>query len=371
MRQLGLIVSISVFTILFVAVLIILNFNKKTADPGIMKAKTNVGLLLSGPPDDMSWSSTHYSAVNGISEDLNLEVICRENVPADENCAEVIRSLVEDEHCLVVIAASYDYGKYMEEAAGKYPDVYFIHAAGTAAGKNICSFTGRMYQYRYLSGIVAGTQTKTNSIGYVAAFPITGVNVGINAFTLGVRSVNPDAVVHVAFTGSWTDDRAAGDAAEKLVSEYGADVITLHTDSLAPLDYAEEHGVWTIGYSCDNSGRYPKSYLTACVWHWDSYYREQILSCIQGKFKGEHRWLGYDSGIMELIDPAKSGNADPAYNAPLEAAKARFGNYSFDVFYGPVTDNTGNIRVAESESLSDETMLTSFDWYVEGVQIGQ
>ena len=367
MKHISLIVSGSVFAILFVAVFIILNFTKRHVNVDVLKDKTIVGLVTRGTADDLSWSQSHFDALERISEDLNLEIRCRENVAA-EAFTDAVRSLA-DEGCLVIIAASYDYGRYIDKCGAEYPEIYFLNTAGTSAGSNTCSYFGRMYQYRYLSGIIAGTRTGTGSIGYVASYPIPEVIRGIDAFTLGVRSVNPEAVVHVSYCGSWTDDKAAGESAEKLITDFAADVITLHTDSLAPLDAAEKHGIWSIGYNFDNSAGYKSSYLTGCVWKWDEYYREQILSCIQGKFRGKNNWLGMESGIMELTDPKKTGNAAPGYQEPLKEARDRFETFSFDVFYGPITDNEGNIRVGEGESLPDDIMLNSIDWYVEGVEI--
>ena len=216
MKQISLIVSTTVFAILLVAVLIILNFTKKNTYVDVLKDKTDVGLLLNGVADDRSWSMAHAEALESISDELNLNIVCRENVAADESCVDVIRSLIED-GCVIIIATSFDFGQYMEQCAAEFPDIYFLHATGTAEGNNIGSFFGRMYQFRYLSGIIAGMQTKTNSIGYVASFPISEVNRGINAFTLGVRSVNPEAVVHVSFCGSWTDDEPAAASSEKLI----------------------------------------------------------------------------------------------------------------------------------------------------------
>ncbi|MBO6232017.1 MAG: BMP family ABC transporter substrate-binding protein [Ruminiclostridium sp.] len=370
MKQISLIVSTTVFAILLVAVLIILNFTKKNTYVDVLKDKTDVGLLLNGVADDRSWSMAHAEALESISDELNLNIVCRENVAADESCVDVIRSLIED-GCVIIIATSFDFGQYMEQCAAEFPDIYFLHATGTAEGNNIGSFFGRMYQFRYLSGIIAGMQTKTNSIGYVASFPISEVNRGINAFTLGVRSVNPEAVVHVSFCGSWTDDEPAAASSEKLITEFGADVLAMHTDSLAPLEAADKHGIWSIGYNYDNSGLFPGSYLTGCVWDWSSYYKEQILLCLQGKFRGEHDWLGIESGVMKLVDLGATRNADPACVGPLNKARERFEKYSFDVFYGPVTDNEGNVRVPEGESLSDSNMLNNFDWYVEGVEVEQ
>lgn len=369
MAKISILVSITLFSILAATIVIILNFNNSTAGSDTGQERMRVGLILNGSADDRSWGQSHYESLVRVSEQLDLELIYREEVPEDEGCAEVISDLIENEGCRVIIANSFGFGDCMISESEKHPEVYFLHAAGSASGRNIGSFFGRMYQFRYLSGIIAGNQTKTGKIGYVAAFPIDEVNRGISAFTLGVRSVNPEAEVYVSFCGSWTGDDEAERSAELLADSYGVDVLTLHTDSLAPLETADKRGIWSIGYNYDNSELFPGTYLTACVWDWDSYYTEQIQSCIQGKFRGEHKWLGIESGIMKLVDPGKTGNAASGYELALEAAESRFRDFSADVFYGPVTDNTGAIRVPDGESMSDAMMLGGFDWYVEGVRI--
>lgn len=368
MKQISLIVSVIVFSILLLTVIIILNFTKGDVRVDVLKDSTKVGLILGGPKDDRSWGQSHYEALISVADDLNLEIICRDNVPGDEKCSDVIRELAAS-GCRIIIANSLGYGKYINAAAAEFPDIWFLHATGLEEAPNICTFFGRMYQIRYLSGIVAGLQTETGSIGYVASFPISEVNRGINAFTLGVRSVNPDAVVHVAFCESWDDGAAAKSCAEKLMDSYDTDIMTMHTNSAAPLEAANERGIWTIGYNYDNSDVFPYTYLTGCVWNWEPYYREQILACLQGKFSSGYKWLGIESGIVKLVDPAETGNAVPACREALEKARTRFDTFSFDVFYGPIRDNTGEIRIPEGESMSDVNMLNRFDWYVEGVEI--
>jgi len=223
-----------------------------------------------------------------------------------------------------------------------------------------------MYQVRYLSGVVAGMMSKTGEIGYVASFPIPEVIRGINAFTLGVRSVAPEAVVHVRYCGSWTEDRPAGDACRTLLDRYPIDVVTLHTNSIEPNRIAEARGVWSIGYHLDNAAMFPHTYLTACVWQWGGYYRNQILDCLQDKFHGRNVWLEMEEGMVGLSPFSR--HVDEGTRAAVRAAVTRMGG-AFDVFYGPITDNTGRVRVEAGESMTDDEMLNAFDWYVEGVTI--
>lgn len=327
---------------------------------------TKVGVLLNGSRSDRSFSQTHYEALESLQDELNLEIICQENVSAD--CSKDIESLIRDKGCEIIVGVSFGFGQSMQKAAEEYPDVYFLHATGTGHSSNLSSFFGRMYQARYLSGIVAGMRTETGAIGYVAAFPIPEVIRGINAFALGVRSVRPEAQVYVRYCNSWTEDNAAGEAFHNLMDSHpNIDTIALHTDSIQPHREAEKRGVWSIGYNLDNSVEFPKTYLTACIWKWEACYRKEILSCLQGKFHGSHEWMNLEDGIVSLSE--LTGNVKPGTKKEVLAANIKMRSRTFDVFYGPITDNRGNIRVEAGESMSDSEMLNEFDWCVEGVTV--
>lgn len=327
---------------------------------------TKVGILYNGEVDDKGWGQSHYEGINKSANDLNFEIIYKENVPYDESCMEVMENMI-NEGCEVIICNSFNYGEWIVKVAEKYPDVVFLHATGTETSDNITTYFGRIYQMRYLSGVLAGLQTESNEIGYVAAFPISEVNRGINAFTIGVKSVNPDATVHVIWTESWTDYNMNRQGAEILVDECGVDIIAMHCDSVAPLDVAEEKGVWSIGYNMDNSSLYPNSFLTAPVWNWSAFYTPQIEKYMQGRYYSESYWLGSESGLIELAP--LTANVKPGIANVVSEKKAMLDAGTYDVFYGPVVDNEGNIRIPEGENMPDEVMLNSFDWYVEGVKI--
>ncbi len=338
----------------------------KKLNTDITKDTTKVGFLYNGEVDDKGWGQSHYEGINESARLLNLEIVYEENVPFDESCMDIMKRMIE-EGCEVIICNSFDYGKWIVQVAERYPDTVFLHATGTESGDNITTYFGRMYQMRYLSGVVAAMQTETDNIGYVAAFPISEVNRGINAFTLGVKSVNKDATVHVIWTESWTDYDTNKQAAEKLVNEIGVDVIAMHCDSVAPLDVAEKEGIWSIGYNIDNSGHYPNSFLTAPVWSWEKFYTPQIEKYLQGKYHSGNYWEGSDSGLVQLA-PLTS-NVKYGIAEVVEEKKEMIDSGSYDVFYGPVTDTDGNIRIPEGENMPDEVMLNSFNWYVEGVKI--
>ena len=337
------------------------------AETEVTKETTKVGVILNGNVDDKSWSQSHYDGLEKTAKELNLSVAYKESVVVDD-IPKMLDEFVED-GCKIIIANSFEFGEYINAAAEKYPEIYFLHATGVGQGKNLSTYFGRMYQIRYLSGIVAGLQTKTNEIGYVAAFPISEVNRGINAFTLGVRSVNGDAKVYVSWTNSWNSDEAAEEATNELLASHNIDVLAMHTDSVEPLKISEEKNVMSIGYNVDNSEEYPDTYLTAAIWDWENFYTPNILKCLQGKFVGNHYWEGVETGIVSMAPLTEKVEDGVAEIVVQEMAKLSRG--TFDVFYGPIYDNEGNIRVQEGESITDYVMLNEFEWYVEGVVIDE
>ena len=186
--------TILIFICIIIVGIFLIRINQQETD--VTKTQTKVGFVLNGKVNDNSWGESHYNGMQISAKELNLDVIYKEDVPENENCKETIESLIE-EGCKIIICNSFGFGEWELECAKKYPEVYFFHATGVEELDNLSTYFGRIYQMRYLSGIVAGMQTETNEIGYVAAFPIAEVNRGINAFTRGVQLVNPDAKVYV------------------------------------------------------------------------------------------------------------------------------------------------------------------------------
>lgn len=354
--------TILAFFCVIVAGIFWIRMNQQETD--ITKKQTKVGFILNGKVNDHSWGESHYNGMEISAEELNLNVIYKEDIPEDENCIETIEELIA-EGCKIIICNSFGYGTWELECAKEHPDIYFFHATGVEELDNLATYFGRIYQMRYLSGIVAGMQTGANKIGYVAAYPIAEVNRGINAFTLGVRLVNPKASVYVKWSDSWTGEEENARATEELIKEHDIDVLAMHTDAMSPLETADKNGIWTIGYNVDNSERFPDTYLTAPVWNWEHFYEPRILECLQGKFQGTHYWEGVETGIVDLAPFTE--NVKPGIAEKVEEERARLMNGTFDVFYGPIKDNEGNIRVKEGQSMTDAAMLNDFFWYVEGV----
>lgn len=364
MKKIGIIAG-SFLLIIIIGIFLI---NVKENETEVTLDTTKVGVILNGKLNDGSWGQSHYEGIEVCVEKLNLDVTYMEDVPNNDSCADAIHGLI-DSGCEIIVFNSISFEEWAVKAAKEHPEIYFYHATGVEESKNLATYFGRIYQVRYLAGMVAGLQTKTNEIGYVAAFPISEVNRGINAFTLGVKAVNKDAKVYVKWCNTWTGDVLAEEATRKLLKEHNIDVLTMHVDSLKPLDVAEELGIWSIGYNRDNSDRYPNSFLTAAVWNWEAFYEPRILECLQGKFQGKHYWDGIESGVVSLSPFTE--NVAEGIEEVVKAEQEKFLSRMFDVFYGPISDTEGNVRIQEGESMSDKTMLNDFNWYVEGVVLDE
>lgn len=330
----------------------------------VTKEETTVGVVMCGKTDDDGWTQSHYESLEKMKEELNLRLLYKTGIQSDEKAEEVIEELV-DEGASMIIVTSYRLVDSIYKMAEEYPHIQFLHAGGSKTRKNLTAFLGRMYQIRYLAGIVAGMQTRTNEIGYVASTPTSQVIREINAFTLGVQSVNPNATVYVEWMYSWDSDEVAYNITMDLLDQYSIDVITYHHDSFETLRIAEEKGIYSIGYHLDHSDLYKNTYLTASIWNWDIFYRDQILSCLYGKFKGKFYWTGLDTGMVDLAP--LTTNVKKGILEVVEAKKALLTDGLWDVFEGPIIDQDGYIQIEEGFSMPEDQMLHNFNWFIYGV----
>lgn len=329
------------------------------------KPAYKVGFIYVGPIGDGGWTYAHNEGRLYLEEKLGVETIYKESVPEDQGVEKVINDMV-DQGANIIFATSFGYMDYVEAASKNHPDVKFFHCSGYKMTENMGNYFGRIYQARYLSGIVAGLKTETNKIGYVAAYNIPEVIRGINAFTLGVRSVNPEATVHVKWTNTWYDPAKEKEAGKALLAE-GADVIAQHQDTAGPQQAAEEAGKWSVGYNTDMKAMAPNAYMTAPIWNWGPYYVDQVQAIMDGNWKPESYWGGLEDGIVALA-PLTANAPDGAQEA-VDKAKADIEAGKNKVFAGPLKGQDGKVVVPEGTAMTDEEML-SMDWFVEGV-VGQ
>ncbi len=323
-----------------------------------------VAFVYIGPPGDLGWTYEHDRGRKQLEAEFGdkIETAYIENVEEGPDAARVIRQYAQSGYDMI-FATSFGYMDPMLQVAQEFPDVKFEHCSGYKTAENMATYFGRMYQPRYLSGIVAGKMTKSNYIGYVAAFPIPEVVRGINAFTLGARSVNPNVEVHVVWTNTWYDPVKEREAAVALLEE-GADIIAQHQDTTEPQKAAQEHGALSIGYDSDMRGFVGDTVLTSPVWNWGSYYVKTVRDAMEGKWETHQYWGGMADGVVQLADFSPKVPED--VRKLVESTKQEIIGGKWDVFCGPIRDQSGTIVVADGECMSDEEML-SMSFFVEGV----
>lgn len=325
--------------------------------------KIKVGFMYVGPVGDAGWTYAHEQGRLYLEKELPYVTTTKvESVPEGQDAERVLTQLAQENK--IVFATSFGYMDSVIKVAEKFPNVVFLHCSGFKTAPNAGNYFGRMYQARYLSGIVAGKMTKSNTIGYVAAYPIPEVIRGINAFTLGVRSVNPQAKVKVVWTMTWYDPPKEKDAAVSLLDQ-GADIIAQHQDTPGPQQAAEERGKLSIGYNSDMSKAAPKAVMTSPVWNWGPYYVQTVKAVKEGTWKSDQYWGPMSDKIVDL---APYGPMVPEDVKKLvEDKKQEIVSGKFDVFTGPIKDQKGQVKVAGGQKMSDKEML-EFNWFVEGVE---
>jgi basic membrane protein A len=252
-----------------------------------------------------------------------------------------------------------------EIMAQEYPSVIFAHATGSKYNEtNFTNFFGRAYQARYLSGIIAGKQTKSNKIGKVAAWGTENSEVtgGLNAFALGVEKANPHARVYVSVTHSWYDPMGEAVAARALIAA-GCDVIAQHCDTANPQIEAERAGVWGIGYNTDMSVEAPKAILTSVLWYWGAYYTALVKAVMDGTFN-PNPWFGaLKDGIVDLAPLNENILWEPEAIRLLEGERRRIESGAFNVFDGIIETNEGRHVGSAGGSLSDDEIRNGINWY--------
>jgi basic membrane protein A len=324
-----------------------------------------IGFVYVSPIGDAGWTFQHDQGRKEMEKALGAKVQTKfvESVPEGADAERVIREFAASGSKLV-FTTSFGYMNPTIKVAQQFPNAMFDHATGYKTAKNVGVYNARFYEGRYLCGIIAGKMTKTNVAGYVAAFPIPEVVQGINAFTQGMRSVNPKAEVKVIWVNSWFDPGREREAANTLISQ-GADVVTHHTDSTAVVQAAEEKGKYAFAYHSDMSKYGPKAQLTATTHQWGAFYTKTANDVLAGKWKPENVWGGIKDGMIKLapLNPAVPKDvADTVAKAQKDIVDGKL-----HPFQGPLMDNAGKERVPSGKAMSDDEMQ-KMDFYVAGVQ---
>ena len=332
------------------------------------EAKLKVGILHIGSVTDAGYNQAHAEGVQVMKKNLpDVEVIEVENVPEGADAERVMENMIK-QGAKLIIPASFGYLDPALRVAKKYPDVKFEHPGGYKLAPNLGTYWASTPEAFYLMGIAAGKTTKTNKLGYVVALPISFFLANVNAFQLGVRSVNPTAETRVVFTGTFLDPGKEAAAANALLDQ-GADIIGVIVDSpITVVQAAEKRGASSVGYHYLGAQKFaPKGWISGVAFTWGELYTRFAKQVMDGTWKSENLLGNLGSDYLAI---APFGPGVPADAVKLvDAKKKDYVSGKLQVFQGPIKDNKGVERVKAGEAFPMAN-LGKMDWLVEGV-IGQ
>jgi basic membrane protein A len=336
------------------------------AHQAIAEDKLKVAFVEFAQASGSSWVRANTESTKYLQERMpDLEITRVESVADGPGVVPVINNLIAKGN-KVIFANSYGYGTFIPEIAKKHPDVRFIVQMGDPKGlKNVASYYGRLEEVRYLEGVLAGKMTKTNIVGFSGGFPYAAVVSGVNAFALGVKSVNPNAKVVTNWVNSWYDPPKEKESADALISA-GADIVANHLDSSATLQAAAAKGKWGMTSNADWSFAAPQAFLSGSAWNWGPFYVKVVEAVKANKFEAKRELGDLKNGIVLLV-PYGPMVTDEAKQA-VEAAKKKIISGELQVFAGPLEDNEGKLRVPAGTVVSSDDAATKMNWLVSGVQ---
>lgn len=323
-----------------------------------------VGFIYVGPVGDHGWSYEHDRARKELEKAMpgQIKTTFVENVAEGADAERVITQLAKGGN-KIIFTTSFGFMNPTLKVAKKFPNVIFEHATGYKRTKNVSTYIQRAYEGRYVAGVAAGLLTKSNTIGYIASFPIPEVYRDIDATFMGAKSVNPNVKIKIVWVNSWYDPGKETDAANTLIDQ-GVDVLMQHTDSPAPMLVAEKRGVRAVGQASDVSHFGPKAHVFSIVDNWEPHYLKTVQAVKDGSWKPQDYWGGFAEDVVKLgsINDNLPQNVKDAINTTYTKIKTG----EFKPFTGPLKDNTGKEVVAAGHSMTDAE-LAQINWFVEGI----
>ncbi|WP_198174106.1 BMP family ABC transporter substrate-binding protein [Mesorhizobium xinjiangense] len=324
-----------------------------------------ISFLYPSPVADVGWAKQLDLGREAIEEKFGdaVESIVVENIPEGPDAARIMNQMVTDGAKFVMLG-SFGYMNDGLRLARQHPDIAFIHASGFKQTDNFGTFTARNYEGFYLGGLAAGMVTESDTIGIVAAFAIPEVVAAVNAITLAVHKVDPDAKIKIVWLNSWFDPPKAQEAARALISQ-GADVLfSLHQDTPSVVNVAEAEGVYVVNTSSDMSAYGPNSVLASVINDWNDYFIESFQAALDGDFKGADFRGGLASGAVKVA--AWNDDLTEEQLGTIKQAEADLASGKTHVFAGPLKDQDGNVRAEAGTTLPDQEIF-GMNWLVEGV----
>ena len=335
------------------------------ATPGLAEGKVKVGFIFLGPIGDYGWTWAHNKGRMAIDAALGgkVETIYVENVAEDASAIPQIRDLAQ-QGCKLIFTTSYGYMDQTIKVASEFPDVKFEHCTGFKRADNVSTYNSKFHEGRAVLGTIAGKLSKSGTLGYLGSYKVPEVVLGVNAFLLAAQKQNPAATLKLVLIDSWFDPPKEAAATETLIN-LGCDIVTTHTDSPGPLQILEQKGLFGFGQGADMSQFAPNAHLTAIEDIWGPYYVARAQAVLDGKWTSMDTWDGFKEGTVMIAPYSKSVPADVA--ALADAVQAGYKDGSYNIFTGPIYDQSGALKVKEGEVMAIGDMAV-MDWFVKGVE---
>jgi basic membrane protein A len=333
--------------------------------PAPKPAPLKIAFAYVGPVGDGGWTFAHDNGRKAIEKEFGDKIVTSfvEKVPESADAERVIRDMVGQGNKLI-FGTTFGYMEPMLKVAADSKDVKFEHATGYKTAENLRTYDSRTYEGAYMAGVIAGKMTKTNTLGVVGSIPIPEVVRNINSFTLGAQSVNPKVKTKVVWVGDWFNPPKETEAATALING-GADVLMQNTDSSAVLQTAEKMGKRAFGWDSDMTAYGPKAHLGSAIINWAPYYIKATRDALEGKWATGQTWWGVKEGAIDMVSIAADVPEDT--KAQIEKIKAGLKDGSFNIWKGPLADNTGK-EVLAKDAVADDKFLGGVNFYVKGVE---
>lgn len=328
-------------------------------------APLKIAFAYVGPVGDAGWTYAHNQGRLAVEKEFGDKVVTSfvEKVPEGPEAERVIRDLVAQGNTLI-FGTTFGYMEPMLKVAADNPAVKFEHGTGYKTAANMRTYDSRTYEGAYMAGVIAGSMTKTNTVGVVGSIPIPEVIRNINSFTLGAQSVNPKIKTKVVWVNAWFDPPKESEGAQSLLNQ-GADVLFQNTDSAAVLQTAEKAGKYAFGWDSDMSAFGPKAHLASAVINWGPYYIKATKEALDGSWQTGGAWWGVKEGAIDLV--AVSDAVPAEVKAKVETIKAGLKDGSFAIWKGPIVGQDGK-EVLAKDAVADDKFLGGVNFYVKGVE---
>ncbi len=318
-----------------------------------------------GPVGDGGWTFAHDNARKAIEKEFGDKIATSfvESVPESADAERVIRDMAGQGNKLI-FGTTFGYMEPMLKVAADHKDVKFEHATGYKTAENMRTYDSRTYEGAYMAGVVAGAMTQSNTLGVVASIPIPEVVRNINSFTLGAQRVNPKITTKVVWVNEWFNPPKETEAATSLING-GADILFQNTDSSAVLQTAEKMGKRGFGWDSDMTAYGPKAHLGSAIINWTPYYIKAVGDALDGKWTTGQTWWGVKEGAIDLVSLAADVSEDAKKR--LDEVRAGLKDGSYQIWKGPISDNTGK-EVLAADAVADDKFLGGINFFVKGVE---